>query len=184
VILRGGMGAKARAAALAQLDVQPGGKPLLVVATGPYVGEGFDCPTRDMLFLAAPIAQKGRLELGCRRRGAATNLVAETDNPIGIELGLHHVQGVGFRATRRGHFQPMFSRRGCRIGILQRTARRPARRASVGARRSVTGQTETASAPDARAGYCAQNGTSGALANGKHARRWATLPLLRTVVIC
>lgn len=61
VILRGGMGAKARAAAFARLDVQPGGKPLLVVATGPYVGEGFDCPTLDTLFLAAPVAHKGRL---------------------------------------------------------------------------------------------------------------------------
>ena len=52
---------KPRAAALVQLDVQPGGKPLLVVATGPYVGEGFDCPTLDALSLAAPLAHKGRL---------------------------------------------------------------------------------------------------------------------------
>jgi hypothetical protein len=44
VILRGGMGAKSRAAALARLQPQPGGPPLLAVATGPYVGEGFDCP--------------------------------------------------------------------------------------------------------------------------------------------
>ena len=44
VILRGGMGAKARAAALARLQPQPGGPPLLAVATGPYAGEGFDCP--------------------------------------------------------------------------------------------------------------------------------------------
>ncbi|WP_448619274.1 TOTE conflict system archaeo-eukaryotic primase domain-containing protein [Geodermatophilus sp. URMC 65] len=61
VVLRGGMGAKSRAAALVRLVPQTDGPPLLVVATGPYVGEGFDCPALDTLFLAAPIAFKGRL---------------------------------------------------------------------------------------------------------------------------
>ncbi len=61
VVLRGGMGAKARRAAIDRLNPAPDSPPLLVVATGPYVGEGFDCPALDTLFLAAPIAFKGRL---------------------------------------------------------------------------------------------------------------------------
>jgi superfamily II DNA or RNA helicase len=61
VMLRGGLGARARAAALARLEPNTDGPPLLVVATGSYIGEGFDCPALDTLFLAAPIAFKGRL---------------------------------------------------------------------------------------------------------------------------
>ena len=61
VILRGGMGAKTRAAAIARLTRQPDGPPLLAVATGPYAGEGFDCPPLDTLFLDAPVANKGSL---------------------------------------------------------------------------------------------------------------------------
>jgi superfamily II DNA or RNA helicase len=55
------MGAKSRAAALARRQPQPGRPPLLIVATGPYAGEGFDCPALDTLFLAAPVANRGSL---------------------------------------------------------------------------------------------------------------------------
>jgi len=60
-VLRGGMGARTRAAAVSRLQFQPGSPPPLVVATGPDVGEGFDCPALDTLFLAAPVRWKGRL---------------------------------------------------------------------------------------------------------------------------
>jgi superfamily II DNA or RNA helicase len=59
VVLRGGMTTKSRRDSLARLTAD--GAPLLVVATGPFVGEGFDCPVLDTLFLASPIAFKGRL---------------------------------------------------------------------------------------------------------------------------
>lgn len=59
VVLRGGISGTHRKSALARLEGETG--PHLVVATGPYVGEGFDCPALDALFLAAPIAFHGRL---------------------------------------------------------------------------------------------------------------------------
>ena len=65
VVLKGGLGVTARRAALTRLNLDTGSQddvaPLLVVATGSYVGEGFDCPALDTLFLTAPIAFKGRL---------------------------------------------------------------------------------------------------------------------------
>lgn len=55
------MSTKARRSALAPLQPPMGGSPLLVVATGPFVGEGFDCVILDTLVPRGPITFRGRL---------------------------------------------------------------------------------------------------------------------------
>ena len=61
VVLQGGMGAKAHRAVRAQLDAIPTNEERLVLATGRYIGEGFDDARLDTLFLAMPVSWKGTL---------------------------------------------------------------------------------------------------------------------------
>ena len=61
VVLDGDLGKRARVEILKRIESTPAGEDLVVVATGQYLGEGFDCPKLDTLFLAFPISFKGRL---------------------------------------------------------------------------------------------------------------------------
>lgn len=61
IVFSGGMKSSARQAAVELLSETPDEQPLLVLGTGSFIGEGFDCPKLDTLFLAAPISFKGRL---------------------------------------------------------------------------------------------------------------------------
>jgi len=58
--MRGGMGKKARRAIVDQLGVT-GLEGAILVATSSYLGEGFDCPALDTVFLAFPIRFKGSI---------------------------------------------------------------------------------------------------------------------------
>lgn len=59
VVLHGGIQSKSRRLALKQLADLPDHEGRLVLATGRYIGEGFDDPRLDTLLLAMPIAWKG-----------------------------------------------------------------------------------------------------------------------------
>ena len=60
-LLIGGDGQKAKREKLEALRTASPDEPLVVVATGKYIGEGFDEPRLDTLFLAMPIAWRGTL---------------------------------------------------------------------------------------------------------------------------
>ncbi len=59
VRLVGNDSSKVKRETMAQLAAVPSGEPLVVVATGKYVGEGFDLPRLDTLMLALPVSWKG-----------------------------------------------------------------------------------------------------------------------------
>lgn len=61
-VLTGGMGKQARAGVLGEIGSAPeaGIRPYML-ATGSFIGEGFDLPTLDTLIIAMPVSFKGKL---------------------------------------------------------------------------------------------------------------------------
>jgi superfamily II DNA or RNA helicase len=61
VVLRGGLGEKRRRAETERLAAVPDTEERLALATGRFIGEGFDDARLDTLFLTMPVAWKGTL---------------------------------------------------------------------------------------------------------------------------
>ena len=61
IVMAGGMGKKQRKQLAEQIAGLPDDQPRVIVATGRYLGEGFDDEKLDMLFLALPISWRGTL---------------------------------------------------------------------------------------------------------------------------
>jgi superfamily II DNA or RNA helicase len=62
ITLTGGMGRKESRKAFDRIVNIPADKNIVLVATGHFIGEGFDEPRLDTLFLAMPISWKGTLQ--------------------------------------------------------------------------------------------------------------------------
>jgi superfamily II DNA or RNA helicase len=60
--LKGGVGKRQRQALLDKLRAIPDHEPRVILATGRYIGEGFDDSRLDTLFLAMPISWRGTLQ--------------------------------------------------------------------------------------------------------------------------
>ncbi len=61
IVLKGGMGARQRKAITEKMSNIPDSEERIIVATGRYLGEGFDDARLDTLFLTMPISWKGTL---------------------------------------------------------------------------------------------------------------------------
>jgi len=59
IVLQGGMGRKSLREAMAQLAAIPENESRIVIATGKYIGEGFDDSRLDTLFLTMPVSWRG-----------------------------------------------------------------------------------------------------------------------------
>jgi len=61
-VLKGGMGKKQRRTIAEAMAAVPESEPRVILATGSYIGEGFDDARLDTLFLAMPISWRGTLQ--------------------------------------------------------------------------------------------------------------------------
>jgi superfamily II DNA or RNA helicase len=61
-VMKGGMGKKQRDALASQIEAVPEDQQRVIIATGRYIGEGFDDARLDTLFLAMPISWRGTLQ--------------------------------------------------------------------------------------------------------------------------
>ena len=69
--LKGGMGKKQRRSTAEAIAAVPESAPRVILATGSYIGKGFDDARLDTLFLAMPISWKGTLQ---QSEGVSTRL--------------------------------------------------------------------------------------------------------------
>ena len=89
-MLRGGLGIKARTAVTDAIATCKDGAGIALIATGSYLGEGFDWPELDTLFLAFPIKFKGSVVqcVGRILRPTDTKTRIEVHDYVDVEVSV------------------------------------------------------------------------------------------------
>ena len=102
ITLFGTASQKERRETMQKLETVPGTEQLVIIATGKYVGEGLDYPRLDTLFLALPIAWKGKVAQYAGR--LHRNYPGKTDVRIYDYVDIHiHVLEKMYQKRLKGY---------------------------------------------------------------------------------
>jgi hypothetical protein len=115
VVLRGGMGARHSEMARKTLEPIPDSEERVLVATGRYLGEGFDDARLDTLFLTMPISWRGTLSqytgrlhrLHASKRDVVIYDYVDENEPLLMKMAGRREAGyrsLGYRAVHSGEF--------------------------------------------------------------------------------
>jgi very-short-patch-repair endonuclease len=117
IVLRGGMRKKELDAIQARLAAIPGEEARLLLATGRYVGEGFDDARLDTLFLTLPVSWQGTItqyvgrlhRLFHNKREVRVYDYADLNVPMLARMfdrRCHHYEGIGYTIQLPGSAVP------------------------------------------------------------------------------
>jgi superfamily II DNA or RNA helicase len=104
IVLSGGMGRKQRILLMDQLKNIPEDEERLIIATGRYLGEGFDDARLDTLFLALPIAWRGTVAQYAGRlhrnydRKSEVIIYDYVDDQVPVLAGMFGKRKKGYKA--------------------------------------------------------------------------------------
>jgi superfamily II DNA or RNA helicase len=133
IVLKGGVGARERKQTMAALTAVPDGDERVIVATGRYLGEGFDDARLDTLFLTMPISWRGTLvqyagrlhRLHAAKRDVVIYDYVDEDEPMLSKMATKREAGykaLGYEVTRAGD---LFSHEPSRADAQVSTIRHP-----------------------------------------------------------
>jgi len=104
VVLRGGMSKTRREALAEQIKAIPDEEERVLIATGRYIGEGFDDARLDTLFLATPVSWRGTLQQYAgrlhRRHDSKTvvQIYDYVDGRVPMLMRMHERRLAGYRS--------------------------------------------------------------------------------------
>ena len=130
-VMKGGMGKKQRDALASEISAVPEEQRRVIIATGRYIGEGFDDARLDTLFLAMPISWRGTLQqyVGRLHRLHESKHVVRVYDYVDVsvpvlnrmyERRLRAYKAVGYTVTRPSGEQE--SQADLRFGVIERIA--------------------------------------------------------------